>query len=147
VTDPASRDPLTRAFADLPRQRSSAQFTQRVLAQLDRRDRRRATRSGRWIWATVTGLLLVSLVAIGYEYQRQQAAKRAYRAQVEELRDRYQTLLDEVATVREEVTTPDTRLYLGGDERVDLVFDWSQSPTYQTGRSDTQDIRPAAYEQ
>jgi len=92
-------------------------------------------------------LALISLLGLGYGYQRQQAAERAYRVQVEELRSRYQELLGEVAIVRQEVSTPDTRLYLGGDERVDLVLDLSQVPAYRDNRQDRQDIRPAALEQ
>jgi hypothetical protein len=66
---------------------------------------------------------------------------------VEELRSRYQELLDEVATVRQEVATPETRLYLGGDERLDLILDLGQTPSYQDGRQDRKDVRPATFKQ
>lgn len=147
MTDRPARDSLTKAFADLPRQRADARFTDRVLAELDRRDRPTTHRTPFWVWATAASLVLVSVLAIGYQFQQQQAAKRAYRAQVEELRSRYQTLMEEVASVREEVATPDTRLYLGGDERLDLVLDWGQSPTYYQAAGDRQKIQPASYEQ
>jgi len=147
VSHPRHQDPLTTAFTDLPRQRPSAGFTNEVLAELERRDRTPARPMGRWIWATVMSLIAVSALALGYGYHRQQAADRAYRAQVEELRSRYLVLLDEVATVREEVATPETRLYLGGNERVDLVLDLSPIPAYSGSRQDRQDVRPAAYEQ
>ncbi len=147
MSHPQHNDSLDQALASLPRQRPSAGFTREVLAQLNHRSPRRAGSRARLIWATVISLTVVSLLGLGYGYQRQQAAKQAYRVQVEELRSRYQELLGEVAIVRQEVSTPDTRLYLGGDERVDLVLDLSQTPAYRDNRQDRQDIRPAALEQ
>lgn len=147
MTHPQHNDSLDDALASLPRQRPSEGFTREILAELNRRSPTRAGSRGRLIWATVMSLVLASLLGLGYGYQRQQAAKRAYRVQVEELRSRYQELLGEVAIVRQEVSTPDTRLYLGGDERVDLVLDLSQVPAYRDNRQDHQDVRPAALEQ
>jgi len=147
VSQPRQRDPLTAAFARLPRQRPSAGFTDELLAELNRRGPVQRRPTGRLVWATVMSLIVAAMLAVGYGYQKQQAAKRAYRDQVEELRSRYEELLDEVASVRQEVATPETRLYLGGDESVDLVLDLSQTPTYQTNRQDLKDVRPAALEQ
>jgi len=138
---------LTEALANLPRQQPSQEFTDEVLEALDSRSPGRRSPAGRLLGVTATTLVLASLLALGLGYHRQQAAERAYRDQVEELRWRYQELLEEVATVRQEVATPDTRLYLGGDERLDLVLDLSQIPTYQDSRQDRQDVRPAAWEQ
>ena len=147
MTERDQRDLLTEAFAELPRQRPSAGFTSQILAEIDRSDRRRRHHHSRWIWATAASLILVTLIAIGYGYQRQQAAERAYRAQVEELKSRYLELLDEVASVREEAAFPDTRLYLGGDERVDLVLDWGGDPAPGERSGNLRDVRPATYEQ
>lgn len=147
MTHPQSPDPLSQALADLPRQPVTEEFTGEVLAALDSRDLQQTRPPVPWVWLTATTLILVSVLVLGYGYQRQRAADRAYRAQVEELRQRYEDLLDEVATVRDEVATPDTRLYLGGDERLDLVLDLSQTPTYQTRQQDRQDVRPASWEQ
>ena len=147
MSDSLQSDLLKEALASLPRQRPSGRFTLEVLAELNRRGPRRGNSPRRLIWAAVLSLTLVSLIGLGRGYQRQQAAERAYRVQVEELRSRYQELLDEVATVRQEVSTPKSRVYLGGDERVDLVLDLSQAPTYRTHQQDRRDVRPAALEQ
>ena len=147
MSHPRHQDALTDALANLPRQRPSDGFTREVLAELSRRAPAPADSSGRLIWMTVMSLILVSLLALGYGYQRQQAAKRDYRAQVEELRSRYQELLDEVATVRQEASTPENRLYLGGDERVDLVLDLDQTSSYRNYPQDRRNVQPAALEQ
>lgn len=147
MSQPRNRDSLTKALANLPRQRPSEGFTREVLAELGRRAPAPGGSPGRLIWTTVISLILVSLLAFGYGYQRQQAAKRAYRAQVEELRSRYQELLEEVATVRREASTPKNRLYLGGDERLDLVLDLNQTSTFRQPPQDRRDVRPAALEQ
>lgn len=138
---------MAEALAELPRQRPSAGFTDEVLARLDMQGAGSASSRGRLIWATATSLILALLLTLGYSYQRQRAAERAYRDQVEQLRSRYQQLLDEVANVRQEVSTPDTRLYLGGDESLDLVLDFSQNPTFTDSRQGRTDIRPATWEQ
>ena len=148
MSQPRHRDPLTKALASLPRQQTSAGFAGEVLTELETRSAAQADPASRLLWATAASLILASLLAlVGYGYQRQLAAERAYKVQVEELKSRYQELLDEVATVRQEVVTPDTQLYLGGDERLDVILDLSQSPTYQESPQDRQDVRPAAFEQ
>lgn len=140
-------DRLTEALALLPRQQASSGFTDEVLEELAARSQAGGGSPSRLIWGTAATLILACLVALGYGYQRQRATEEAYQAQVQELKSRYLELLDEVSTVRQEVATPDTRLYLGGDERLDLVLDLSQNPTYQDGRQDRQDVRPASWEQ
>lgn len=147
MTYEKSQDPLIEAFKEMPRQQASRGFTAGVLSALDGRTSRRTGRTQSRIWATATTLVLVSLLTIGYGYQRHRAADRAYREQVEELRTRYRELVDEVATVRRAAETPATRLYLGGDDQLDLVLDLNQHPTYQDSRADHQDVRPASWEQ
>lgn len=147
MTRPPRLDPLIEAFAELPRQRPSETFTDEVLTALTSRQPVETTATRPLIWATAATLILVAFLALTFGYQRQQAQERAYRLQVEELKSRYQELLDEVATVRHEVEAPDTRLYLGGDEKVDLMLDWSRIPTYQENHQDRRDVRPAALEQ
>lgn len=147
MTQPRDRDPLTQALARLPRQPTSANFTGEVLTELEARDWTHARSAPRLLWATAASLVLASLLALGYGYHQHRAAEKAYQVQVEELRSRYQELLDEVATVRQEVATPETRLYLGGDERLDLILDLGQTPSYQDGRQDRKDVRPATFKQ
>lgn len=123
---PDSDDRLEEALASLPRARASEQFTAEVLSTIEDRPtghRRPSTTFGRTVLATCAALIAG---IIGMAYQRQQAAEDRYREQVLELRHEYRRLLEEVAAVRNEATEPPTRLYLGGDERLDLILDLSQ---------------------
>ena len=117
-----------------------------MLAGLESRSARRNTTATRLLFSAAACLIVVSLLAVGYGFQRQRAAAQAYQNQVEELRARYKDLLQEVATVRQEVSTPDTRLYLGGDESVDLVLDLSRGPLDPQFGADRRDIRNATWE-
>lgn len=147
MTQDTDRDPLTRALGDLPRQRTSSSFTGEVLNQLATRSRPSSRATPRLLWAAAISVILAFVLVLGYGYQKQRVAERAYRQQVEELRSRYRDLLDEVATVRVQVESPpDTRLYLGGDEQLDLILDLSQPPAYADGRRQAVDARPAALE-
>lgn len=147
MTHPPEHDPLLEALTKLPRQQTSASFTEDVLAAVDQRIENPSTHTHRLVWATALTLIVGALLTVGIGYQRQRVREQAYRLQVEELRSRYQELLSEVATVRNEVESPDARVYLGGDETVDLVLDLRQSPTFQQGTRDHQDVRPANWEQ
>lgn len=142
------QDPLSQAFESLPRQKASHDFTGGVLAALDQRSPARPGRYHHgWVWATASSVLLVALLVIGFGYQRQRAAEQAYQEQVEQLRSRYRQLLDEVATIRREAETPDTRVYLGGDDQLDLMLDLGRHPVFPEGNRDRQDVRPASWEQ
>lgn len=148
MNDRERQDPMSQAFGRLPRQQASHDFTRGVLAALDQRSSAIPVRYHyRWVWATATSVLLAGLLVIGFGYQRQRAAEQAYQEQVEQLRSRYRELLDEVATVRREAEAPDTRLYLGGDDQLDLMLDLGQHPLVSEGRRDRQDVRPASWEQ
>lgn len=142
------RDSLTRALAALPRQKTSPGFTGEVLDQVETRRTLPLAATPRLLWVTAMSMILALIMVLGYGYLRQQATERAYRQQVEELRSRYRDLLDEVATVRVEVESPpDTHLYLGGDEQLDLILDLNQTPSYADDRRQGRDVRPAAFEQ
>ena len=133
---------LEEALSRLPRERSSPEFTARVLAALDRPTVR--PRPARAAWAAVVSVVLIAGLGLGYGLQRQYAAERAYRQQVEELQHRYQQLLEEVTTVRQEVARPETRIYLGGDERLDLVLDLGQIEPTAALRRESSQVRPAS---
>jgi len=140
--------PLTEDLSRLPRIRASEGFTARVLTAVESRDRGGSASHARLVWVGATALMLVLLAGSGFMYQRQRAADLAYQHQLEELRSRYEQLLDEVVAIRQEAATPDTRLYLGGDESLDLMLDLNQLSTYsQNGRQEVGEVRPASWEQ
>jgi len=147
VTDLKQTDSVVEELARLPRARASSRFAEDVLAALDSRSNVYQRSTGRALGATAVALILAALVSVGYGYHRQRAADLAYERQVEELRTRYQELLDEVASVRQEAVRPEPRLYLGGDEGLDLVLDLGQTPSYSDSGQDARDIRPANWEQ
>lgn len=139
---------LDRRLEELPRVRARDGFSRRVLTGLDNRLATGPAPLARLAWAAAATLVLAALLGVGVTYRQQRAADLAYRRQVEELRTRYEQLLDEVVSIRQEAAIPDTRLYLGGDESLDLMLDLNQIPTYSTnGQGDRQKIRPANWEQ
>lgn len=143
-----SPEALTEDLASLPRIGASEGFTERVLTELEGRDREIPGFPARLIWVGATALILAVLAGSGFVYQRQRAADLAYQHQLNELRSRYEQLLDEVVAIRQEAATPDTRLYLGGDESLDLMLDLNQVSAYsQNGRQDVGEVRPASWEQ
>ena len=142
------REPVTDDFSQLPRDQASEGFTDRVLASLENRVQESPKPMARLAWAGTATLVLAMLTGLGLVYQRQRTADLAYQHQVEELRSRYEQLLDEVVSIRHEAAAPDTRLYLGGDESLDLMLDLNQLSVYsQNGRQETREVRPASWEQ
>ena len=142
------REPLTSDLSQLPRKQASEGFTDRVLTALESRVQKDPKPLTRLAWAGAATLLLAVLLGLGLAYQRQRAADLAYQHQVEALRSRYEQLLDEVVSIRQEAAAPDSRLYLGGDESLDLMLDLNQLSFYsQSGRQEAGEIRPASWEQ
>jgi hypothetical protein len=138
---------LDRRLEELPRIGARDGFTQQVLTGLDDRVAASSASPARLAWIGAAALVLVALLALGVVYQQQRAADLAYRRQVKELRSRYEQLLDEVVSIRQEAVTPETRLYLGGDESLDLMLDLNRLPTQApNGQGDRQQIRPANWE-
>ena len=140
-------DISTGDLSRLPRIRASEGFTDRVLTALESRGRENSWSHTRLAWVGAAVLALAVLIGSGFIYQRQRAADLAYQHQLEELRSRYEQLLDEVVAIRQEAATPNTRLYLGGDESLDLMLDLIQLSSYsQNGRQERGEVRPASWE-
>lgn len=142
------RESLTSGLGQLPRNQASEGFTDRVLTALEGRVQKSPRPFAQLTWAGAATLALALLVGLGVVYQRQRAAELAYQHQVEELRSKYEQLLDEVVSIRHEAATPDSRLYLGGDESLDLMLDLNQLSEYsQSSRQEAGRVRPASLDQ
>lgn len=147
MTHRNAEDTLLQELSQLPRAQASEGFTDRVLAALKDREGYTPRRLARLAWAGAVTLMLGLLVGALVVYQRQQAAELAYQQQVEELRSRYEELLNEVVSIRQEASMPDNRLYLGGDDSLDLMLDLNRpEPNPLDSRRDTRDVRSANWE-
>lgn len=151
-----SDDRMREALSALPRQQASERFTTDVLAALEDQSAGIRSSLGTAGWVAAAAIVGFFALTLGLAFHRQQVAEEAYRQQVMELRHEYQRLLEEVATVREAAAEPPARLYLGGDDQLDLIVDLSQPETLvgpggslPTARDSTHkpsDVRPAIYE-
>ena len=147
MRNPDDRDRLAAALGELPRHRASAGFTERTIAQLDRADGARPQPAPPIAWAALVLVLVVVGLLVSSGVQRQRSADQAYRRQVEELESRYQDLLEEVTLVRRQVAAPDTRIYLGGDDRLDLVLDLTRPDPDPTRAVEPGVVQPASLNQ
>ncbi len=108
---------LNRLLGELPRENAREGFTTRVLARLD--DRPTGWMRPRLVFATAA-LVAVMASAGVLQYradQRQEEARRMLR----ELRSEHESLKHEF----ESLSAPPV-VYVGGDEKVDLVVDLSR---------------------
>jgi hypothetical protein len=122
-------DPLGRARRRLPPAEPRPAFTARVLARLDRRPRRSALqRVPAWAAAAATVVALVGGfwgVAAGRHAWREERRRTEMRAESA-------ALARELATLQAEASKPSPVVYLGGNERVDVVLDLSTLPIAAT---------------
>lgn len=113
---------LGRLLRELPRERAGDQFTARVLAGLDGKPQRR-TRPHPIRWALATAALLALLVSAAVMERRPEAQARQA---LEEIRDEHERLareLERLQALRERQDPRPEVIYLGGNERMDLVLD------------------------
>jgi hypothetical protein len=147
MTHQDPEDTLLEGLSQLPRTQASEGFTDRVLAAVEARQSNTPRRLARLAWAGAVTLMLGLLVGALVVHQRQRAAELAYQQQVEALRSRYEELLNEVVSIRQEASTPDNRLYLGGDDSLDLMLDLNRlEPNPLDSSRDTRDVRSANWE-
>ncbi len=126
-------DPLD-LLRSMPAPGASPGFTARVLSRLDTRGRERARRRGAALLAAAATLG----AAVGFSVLEYRVSRREARA--EQIRSRYRDLVREVADLRGKAAEAPL-LYLGGDDRFDLVLDLRPlAETMAAGNP-----RPAAY--
>ena len=119
-------DPLLAALARLPRETAAPDFTARVLARVGKpagegesTDWEIGLPWSRGWTAFAASLALVSVIS-AWQWERQER-RRDWLGEVEALRRESQTLGAELSDLRAAEQAP--IVYLGGDDRVDLVLD------------------------
>lgn len=113
-----------RLLRELPRETARPGFTQRVLARLDAPAE--AVRPRVWgprLAVATTVALVVSLGVVRYEQSREAARTAEARRLLQEIRAEHDQLEKELRTLSEPPV-----VYLGGDERMDLVVRVDRAP-------------------
>lgn len=107
-----------RLLRELPRETARPGFTQRVLARLDAPAEAPRPRvwGPRLAVATTVAALVVSLGVVRYEQSREAARTAEARRLLQEIRAEHDQLEKELRSLSEPPV-----VYLGGDERMDLV--------------------------
>jgi hypothetical protein len=130
---------VSRLLRELPRESARPGFTRRVLARLD--EPAPAAGGARWrlrlATAAVAAVLLVSAGVVRHEQSREAARTAEARRLLHEIRVEHDRLERDLRTLSEPPL-----LYVGGDERLDLVVDLDKvpagdGPVPATYRSDT----------
>ena len=129
-----------KLLREIPRETARTGFTTRVLARLDDSapERPREARRPRLAFAAAAVLaLVVSAGLFRYEQSRDAARAAEARQALQEIRAEHQRLEQELRALSEPPV-----VYLGGNERVDLVLDLENipaeaGPVPATYRSDT----------
>ena len=137
MTDRPTDRELDRLLAELPREPASSGFSRRVLASLDAPARPYGRRVRLLAAAATAAALAVGIWLVP------RSAPEPPAAETLALEEEHRRLMQELETLKASLrqSQPPPVLYLGGDERLDLVLDlgpvWQAEPSV--------DVRPAAY--
>jgi cytochrome c-type biogenesis protein CcmH/NrfG len=118
-----------KLLREIPRETARTGFTTRVLARLEPLDgpateRPRATRRPRFAFAAAAVLaLVVSAGLFRYEQSREAARAAEARQALREIRAEHERLEQELRALADPPV-----VYLGGNERIDLVLDLDKVP-------------------
>jgi hypothetical protein len=146
VKEHPPKDILERAFAALPEAEASDGFTPRVLVALESRRRARLSPAA-WRWAAAGAcLLLIIGVATGLNLRRCKVATADFTTRVQELRREVRQIEGELATLRRLAAERPSVIYLGGDERVDLILDLARTQPANGSRFVPAALGPTASE-
>ena len=113
-------DRISSALQTLPREEAGPGFTAAVLQRIEEPPRRTVPRP--WAMAAVAAAVLLALGLGWREWRHQQEQERAV-AQLEVLLAEKQELEEELRSLRRLASQARPVVYLGGNERVDLVLD------------------------
>ncbi len=118
-----------RLLRELPRETARPGFTQRVLARLDE-PAKAIARPTRWrlrlAMSAMTAMALLVVVSAGvvrHEQSREAARAAEARRLLQEIRAEHDRIEQELRTLSEPPV-----IYVGGDERLDLVVDLDRIP-------------------
>jgi hypothetical protein len=117
---------LGRLLRELPRESARPGFTQRVLARLDEPAKAVARPVGWRLRLAVAAIALLVVTAAGvvrHEQSREAARAAEARRLLQEIRAEHDRIEQELHTLSEPPV-----IYLGGDERLDLVVDLDRIP-------------------
>jgi hypothetical protein len=118
-----------RLLRELPREAARPGFTQRVLARLDKPAKSAALSTGwrlRLAMSAMTAIALLVVVIVGaVRHEQSREAGRAAEAQrlLQEIRAEHDRIEQELRALSEPPV-----IYVGGDERLDLVVDLDKVP-------------------
>ncbi len=120
-----TNDPLDRALHGLPRERASDEFTRKVLSGLESHQRlgRRRPAKLHWVLVAASAALLVLVGVLELQERQRERSPRAVAQRAEKLRQEQRLLEEELAALRRVVDEHPPVIYLGGNDRVDLVYD------------------------
>jgi anti-sigma factor RsiW len=111
---------LDRLLRELPRERAPDAFTRRVLSEARGRPAGAGFRLPAW-GVAVAAALLVAVPAGIWIYNTSQRAALA--AEIGALRAQHERLTGELRALRQQMSTTQPVIYLGGDDRADYVLD------------------------
>lgn len=129
-----------RLLRELPRETARPGFTQRVLSRLDEPAKAAPLHAGwrpRFALAAVVAALAISAGVVRYEQSREAERTAEARRLLQEIRAEHGRIEQELRALSEPPV-----IYVGGDERMDLVVDLDKvpaedGPTPATYRFDT----------
>jgi len=128
---------LGQLLRELPREQARTGFTARVLAGLEEPSPSRVRWQPRLAAAVAVAVALASGLAYNSRLEAERAAKVARAQQIlHELRAEHGRIKKELEALPESPV-----LYLGGDEKTDLVVDMGQVRS----AASTEDMQPATY--
>lgn len=119
-------DHVGRLLRELPRETARPGFTQRVLARLDEPAQPAASPRVWRLRLAVAAMVLVAVVSAGvvrYEQARKAEQAAEARQALQEIRAEHDRLERELRALSEPPV-----IYIGGDERMDLVVDLDRIP-------------------
>ena len=123
---------LTESLGQLPRYQTSANFVDTVMVRVEDRSARSFFRSSAFGWAIATVTALAIGIWIGTTVRDHQRQQLAYKWKVDAIRSQYQQIQTDVKSLRREAASSPTVVYLGGNDRFDLVLDLADLTAYES---------------
>ena len=136
-------DRIRELLRELPGAHASPDFTARVMERLDQPARRPTSVGRRLAWAAAA-VAVIAAVSVGAWRIEQIRAEAEARAELTALRTETNELADELRRLREQTAAASPVVYLGGDDQIDLVWDFRRSAARGVPAPDQPAARPAA---